>query len=117
MLKEGLVSVYKKSKLFKYDFKSFEKNTVLDYIPVVLKLGDMNEESVDLEEEYLERRKNVKFNKKFETYIEMRMGLDNIDIDQIKNLKKKIESILIRKNILLKKQKMKQVEQQIKVRS
>jgi hypothetical protein len=115
MLKEGLVSVYKKSKLFKYDFKSFDKDTVSEYIPQVLKLNDLNEESVNFEEEFLKKMKKVHLNKKCQEYLEMRLGLDSMDLEQIKSLRKKIESILIRKNILLKKQKMKQIEKQIQV--
>lgn len=117
ILKNGLVSIYKKSKYFKYDFKSFDKNSVLTYIPSVLKLDELNDESDYIEEaEYINKKNKVKLNKKCEAYLEMRKGLEVMDIDQIRNLKKKMESILIRKNILSKKQKMKQIEQQIKVR-
>ena len=111
-LKKELEGVYKEKEL-EGDFKSFEDHS--SGVPRIFRLEEPPEDEQSLQR-HLERvERGVELSGKAKAYFEARRTLADNDLNQMRKLKKTIDAILIRKNILDKKQEMQKVGNEIKV--
>jgi hypothetical protein len=101
-----------------YQFKSFNNNTEMSYIPGVMKVEDSeSKDTTEIIEKFNEIKPKIVFNENCLSYFENRGNIKLNDMNLIEKLKKTIESILIRKNILNKKQEIQKINKKIKVGS
>lgn len=119
MLIENFSSIYEKGSTNELDkdFKSFNNNSQKCFVPEEMKLSQKLKENVSqVEEEFENVKGTVEINEKCKSYFELRRHLSCTDLDSIEKLHKTIRSILIRKNILNKKQEILKINNKIKVR-
>lgn len=114
LLVADFAGAYKREKEFVYRFRSFEKNSDWAHLPRQLKVdADSPEEARDHLGTVLAE---APVNEECANYFDLRGGLESVDVERMRNLRKTVAGILIRKRILEKKRRKKRIEAQIQVK-